>query len=100
MPRFRLAALAAALCATSAWAGSSGFYRQPALRGDQVYLIAEGDLWRVGAQGGDAADVVQAAGRTAPLVVNSSRAVLYASSGADFAARARAVAEATRASLI
>ena len=34
------------------------------------------------------------------LVVNSSRAVLYASSGADFAARARAVAEATRASLI
>lgn len=54
MPRFRLAALAAALCATSAWAGSSGFYRQPALRGDQVYLVAEGDLWRVGAQGGEA----------------------------------------------
>jgi len=53
----------------------------------------------VGAQGGDAAAVVQAAGRTAPLVVNSSRAILYASAGPDFAARARAVAEATRASL-
>ncbi|MFG6485350.1 orotidine-5'-phosphate decarboxylase [Roseateles sp. BYS78W] len=53
----------------------------------------------VGAQGGDAAAVVQAAGRTAPLVVNSSRAILYASSGADFAQRARAVAEATRTSL-
>jgi len=53
----------------------------------------------VGAQGGDAAAVVQAAGRTAPLVVNSSRAILYAGSGADFAARARAVAEATRLTL-
>ena len=53
----------------------------------------------VGAQGGDAAAVVQAAGRAAPLVVNSSRAILYAGSGADFAARARAVAEATRLAL-
>jgi orotidine-5'-phosphate decarboxylase len=50
----------------------------------------------VGAQGGDAAAVVQAAGRAAPLVVNSSRAVLYASPGADFAERARQVAQATR----
>ena len=54
MPRFRLAALAAILCASSAWAGTSGFYRQPALQGEQVYLVAEGDLWRVGAQGGEA----------------------------------------------
>ena len=53
----------------------------------------------VGAQGGDAAAVVQAAGRSAPLIVSSSRAILYASQGADFAQRARAVAEATRASL-
>ena len=53
----------------------------------------------VGAQGGDAASVVQAAGRTSPLVVNSSRAILYASAGADFAARARTVAEATRLAL-
>ena len=57
MPRLSLAALVAALSvagATSAHAGTSGFYRQPALHGDQVYLVAEGDLWRVGAQGGDA----------------------------------------------
>lgn len=54
MPRFRLAALLAALCATSAWAGSNGFYRQPAIQGDQIYLVAEGDLWRVGTQGGAA----------------------------------------------
>ncbi len=57
MSRIRLAALTAALCAagaTSAWAGTHGFYRQPAIQGDQVYLVAEGDLWRVGTQGGDA----------------------------------------------
>lgn len=55
MPRFRPAALAAAaLCATSAWAGIQGFYRQPALQGEQVFVVAEGDLWRVNAQGGEA----------------------------------------------
>lgn len=56
----------------------------------------------VGAQGGDAVATVRAgyrsaAGHTsAPIVVNSSRAVLYASSGADFATAARAVAQTTR----
>lgn len=51
----------------------------------------------VGAQGGDAAATVRAAWRPdAPILVNSSRAVLYAGDGEDFASRARAVAEATR----
>ncbi|HEY8879375.1 MAG TPA: S41 family peptidase [Roseateles sp.] len=54
MPRYRVAAIAAALCATSAWAGSNGFYRQPAIHGDLIYLVAEGDLWRVGTLGGEA----------------------------------------------
>lgn len=57
----------------------------------------------VGAQGGDAETTVRAsavagtpAGRT---VVNSSRAILYASSGEDFAARAREAAQQTRQAL-
>ncbi len=56
----------------------------------------------VGAQGGDAVATVKAGYRaangetTAPIVVNSSRAVLYASAGADFAQAARAAAIATR----
>lgn len=56
----------------------------------------------VGAQGGDAAATVRAGWRasggetTAPIVVNSSRAVLYASQGADYAAAARQVARQTR----
>ncbi len=56
----------------------------------------------VGAQGGDAVATVKAGYRaangetTAPIVVNSSRAVLYASSAADFAQAARTAAIATR----
>ncbi|HEY1398964.1 orotidine-5'-phosphate decarboxylase [Roseateles sp.] len=52
----------------------------------------------VGAQGGDAAATVAAGWRkdAGTVIVNSSRAVLYASAGEDFAAAARRVALATR----
>ena len=56
----------------------------------------------VGAQGGDAVATIRAGYRTqggattGPVIVNSSRAVLYASGGADFAAAARAEALRTR----
>jgi orotidine-5'-phosphate decarboxylase len=57
----------------------------------------------VGAQGGDAAATVKAGLRTdasgaitGSIIVNSSRAVLYASSGEDFASAARQVAQRTR----
>jgi orotidine-5'-phosphate decarboxylase len=54
----------------------------------------------IGAQGGDAAATVRAGAQGgAPIIVNSSRAVLYASAGTDFAAAARSVALATRAEL-
>ena len=51
----------------------------------------------IGAQGGDAATTVRAAWRPeAPIIVSSSRAVLYASGGADWQAAARAAALAAR----
>ena len=51
----------------------------------------------VGAQGGDAAATVKAGWRPgAPIIVNSSRAILYASQGADFAGAARREAVKTR----
>ena len=55
----------------------------------------------VGAQGGDAATVVEhgAAAGGRGLIVSSSRAILYASTGDDFAEAARAEAERTAASL-
>ena len=59
----------------------------------------------MGAQGGDAVATVKAGLRvsgdetTGPIIVNSSRAVLYASKDANFAQAARQVAEQTRATL-
>jgi len=60
----------------------------------------------IGAQGGDAAATVRAGWRadangrtTAPIIVSSSRAVLYASRGENFAQAARQAALATRAEL-
>jgi len=56
----------------------------------------------IGAQGGDAAATVRAGWRhdgtrtVSPIIVSSSRAVLYASAGEDFAAAARAAAIAAR----
>jgi orotidine-5'-phosphate decarboxylase len=57
----------------------------------------------IGAQGGDAAATVRAGWRanadgrtTAPIIVSSSRAVLYASRGEDFAAAARQAAMSAR----
>ena len=54
----------------------------------------------VGVQGGDAVATVHAGWRIdAPIVVNSSRAILYASGGKDFAAAARHEAMRTRTQL-
>jgi orotidine-5'-phosphate decarboxylase len=59
----------------------------------------------IGAQGGDAAATVRAGWRgaagqtTGPIIVSSSRAILYASSGDDFASAARTAAQATRQAL-
>jgi orotidine-5'-phosphate decarboxylase len=51
----------------------------------------------VGAQGGDAQAAVRAGWRIdAPIVVNSSRAILYAGSDVEFAVAAREAARATR----
>jgi len=51
----------------------------------------------IGAQGGDAHATVQAGWRPdAPIIVSSSRAVLYAGADAAFATAARSAAEATR----
>jgi len=56
----------------------------------------------IGAQGGDATATVRAGWRhdgmrtTGPIIVSSSRAVLYASAGADFALAARRAAESAR----
>jgi orotidine-5'-phosphate decarboxylase len=67
--------------------------RVRSLVGDMPLLVPG-----IGVQGGDVAASV-AAGQTADgtgMVINSSRAILYASNGLDYAKRAREVARATR----
>jgi orotidine-5'-phosphate decarboxylase len=67
-----------------------------AIVGDMPLLVPG-----VGAQGGDVAQAVTQ-GRTADgtgLVINSARAILYASQGADFATAARAATERLRAEI-
>lgn len=64
--------------------------RVRAIVGAEVPLLVPG----VGAQGASAAEATVAGGGR-NLVINSSRAVLYASGGTDFAPAARAVARAT-----
>jgi len=54
----------------------------------------------IGAQGGDIDATVQAGWRAdGPIIVSSSRAILYAGNGDDFATAARQVALATRSAL-
>ena len=70
--------------------------RVRAIVGDMPLLVPG-----IGAQGGDIAATVEA-GRTANatgLMINSSRAILYAGKDQDFAATARKVAEETRAAI-
>ena len=64
------------------------------LVGDAVPLLVPG----VGAQGGNAADVVHNAASTNGygLIINSSRAILYASNGEDFASAAGQAARTLR----
>lgn len=78
VPHHRTQALALALAATLS-AGSAfaqapqqpgpGFYRQPAVHGQNVYLVAEGDLWRVGLNGGRAERITTHGGQeTLPAI--------------------------------
>ncbi len=53
----------------------------------------------VGAQGGDAEQVMRLGAGGGPVLVNSSRQILYASAGADFAERAGEAAARTRQAL-
>ena len=52
---YRFALCVLAVTAFSAHAAEPGYYRQPAIHGDTVVFVAEGDLWSVPLAGGRAA---------------------------------------------
>src|SRR5262249_51918809 len=47
-----VALLSALLLAPALSAGTVGYYRQPALHGDTLVFVSEGDLWKVHVKGG------------------------------------------------
>ncbi|MCH7343258.1 S41 family peptidase [Pelomonas sp. CA6] len=51
-----------ALLLTPVQAQNPGYYRQPALQGEQLVFVAEGDLWRSAVQGGPAQRLTTHAG--------------------------------------
>jgi len=66
--RLTLAVLCAAF-GLQAQAATEGYYRQPGLQGKNLVLVAEGDLWRVDAGGGQAQRLTTHAGyETLPAV--------------------------------
>ena len=71
-------ALAAALLgsslAHSAASSATGYYRMPTLAGDSLVFVAEGDLWQVGTQGGQATRITTHAGlETSPSLSPDGR---------------------------
>lgn len=57
-------------------AAPEGYYRQPALRGDVVVFVAEGDLWRVSTQGGVATRITTAPGYEGTPAISPDGATL------------------------
>jgi tricorn protease len=59
-------------------AGPLGYYRQPALHGDTLVFVAEGDLWKVGIQGGVATRLTTHPGtEELPAISPSGRHVAF-----------------------
>jgi len=75
----RLLPLLAALCAAGlAQANPQGFYRQPAVQGDTVVFVSQGDLWRSSLAGGAAQRISSHAGQEiSPVLLPDGRTVAF-----------------------
>lgn len=66
------------LCLTLAADAPQGYYRQPALHGDTLVFVAEGDLWTVPASGGTARRLTSHPGaETHPFLSPDGRTVAF-----------------------
>ena len=76
---FRLLPLLAALGAAGlAQANPQGFYRQPAVQGDTVVFVSQGDLWRSSLAGGAAQRISSHAGQEiSPVLLPDGKTVAF-----------------------
>ncbi|MBH9576857.1 S41 family peptidase [Inhella proteolytica] len=75
----RLLPLLAALCAAGlAQANPQGFYRQPAVQGDTVVFVSQGDLWRSSLAGGAAQRISSHAGQEiSPVLLPDGKTLAF-----------------------
>ncbi|MCP3977882.1 MAG: protease [bacterium] len=78
-PRPAVLLLVIALAGGAAFAGPQGYYRQPALHGETLLFVAEGDLWKVPVAGGAARRLTShAASESQPAISPDGATVAFA----------------------
>ncbi len=77
-PRHPLFAVLSTFAALPLLAANPGYYRFPAIHGDALVFVAEGDLWRVGAAGGVAQRLTSHPGQeTLPAISPDGQTVAF-----------------------
>ncbi len=73
--------LALLICVAGTARAAPGYYREPALHGDSVVFVSEGDLWRVAAGGGHAQRLTtHPAPESQPVISADGRQVAFVAS--------------------
>ncbi|MBX3688790.1 S41 family peptidase [Dokdonella sp.] len=81
MKRVSLLTLAGCACIAGTALAAPGYYREPALHGDTVVFVSEGDLWRVSAKGGAAQRLTtHPAAETQPVISADGRKLAFVAS--------------------
>lgn len=74
----RLAPLALLLAAALASAAPQGFYRQPAVAGDTLVFVSQGDLWKASSRGGAAQRLTAHGGQEAwPVLLPDGKTLAF-----------------------